>query len=139
MQKLIQQAQLLSIRDGRTEDLWRRAVNLYLGTFVPSIDAEWAAYYRERLQETHIEALIGAANCVRARSKIQESLLFLKQALQIDPYREDVYRAIMQCYADLGERKQVLAHYRDLQRVLRQELSITPSRETVTLFERLVQ
>jgi LuxR family transcriptional regulator, maltose regulon positive regulatory protein len=139
MQKLIQQAQLLSIRDGRTEDLWRRAVNLYLGAFVPSIDAEWAAYYRERLQETHIEALIGAANCVRARSKIQESLSFLKQALLIDPYREDVYRGIMQCYADLGERKQVLAHYQDLQRVLRQELSITPSRETVKLFERLVQ
>lgn len=139
MQKLIQQAQLLSVRDGRTEDLWRKAVSLYQGAFLSTIDSEWAAYYRERLQETHIEALIGAANCVRARGKVPESLAFLKQALQIDPYREDVYRAIMQCYADMGERKQVLAHYQDLQRVLRQELALTPSRETVTLVERLLQ
>jgi len=139
MQKLIQQAQLLSTRDGRTEDLWRKAVALYRGSFMTSIDSEWAAYHREGLQETHLEALIGAANCVRARGKTQESLSFLKQALQIDPFREDVYRAIMQCYADLGERKQVLTHYQDLQRVLRQELAITPSRETVILVERLLQ
>jgi DNA-binding SARP family transcriptional activator len=44
----------------------------------------------------------------------------------------------MQCYADLGERKQVLTYYRRLQSVLDQELAIKPSQETETLVERLL-
>lgn len=138
METIIQQAQLLSARDARTEDLWRKAVNLYKGEFLPSITSDWANYYRERLQETYIEAVNGAANSLRARGNFQEALLLLKRALNIDPYREDIYRAVMQCYADLGERKQVLTYYRRLQSVLDQELAIKPSQETETLVERLL-
>jgi DNA-binding SARP family transcriptional activator/tetratricopeptide (TPR) repeat protein len=139
MQKLIHQAQLLSVQDARTEDLWRKAVGLDQGPLLPSLFSDWVVFFRERMQETYIEALMGAATCARARGYFQEALSFLKRALHVDAYREDVYRAIMQCYADLGERNQVVAHYQNLQRVLRKELAITPSQETTGLFERLLR
>jgi len=138
MQKFIHQAGLLSIRDARTDDLWHKAVNLYRGDFIPSILSNWALFYRERLRETYIEALLGTARCVRARGKTLEAIDFLKRALQVDPYREDVYRTIMQFYADLGERKQIKAYFQDLQRVLLQELALTPSQETLILVKRLL-
>ena len=138
MQALIQQAQLLSSRDARTEELWRKAVDLYQGQFLPSIISDWAGYFRERFQETHIEALNGAANSLRVRGNFQEALSLLKRALTIDPYREDIYRAVMQCYSDLGERKQVLTYFHRLESVLNEELAIKPSPETVILVERLL-
>jgi DNA-binding SARP family transcriptional activator len=138
MQNLIQQARLLSTRDARTEDLWRKAVALYRGEFLTSVTSDWAGYIRERLQETFIEALIGAANSLRVRGSSQEALRLLKRALNIDPYREDVYRVVMQCYSDLGERQQVLSYFRRLQQVLHQELAIKPSQETVILVEQLL-
>lgn len=139
MQKLIQQAQLLSARDARTEDMWRKAVRLYRGEFLSSLLSDWAAFQREKLQETYVEALAGAANCSRARGNLSESLSLLKQALHGNPYREDIYRAIIQCYADLGERHQVLAWFQRLERVFREELGIKPSQDTVDLVERLLR
>jgi DNA-binding SARP family transcriptional activator len=139
MQKLIQQAQLLSSRDARTEDLWRKAVSLYQGEFLPSLPSDWTFFNRERIRETYIDTLVGAANCVRARGDCQEAITLLKRALQVDPYREDVYRAIMLCYADMGEQHQILSYYKHLQKVFHQELAIKPSQETVTLVERLLR
>ena len=110
METLTQQARLLPSRDARTEDMWRRAVELYQGDFLPSWDAEWVIYRREDLLEAYIEALIGLGNCARARNDLREALATYRRALDADPYREDVHRAIMICYAESGEKKQVLDH-----------------------------
>jgi DNA-binding SARP family transcriptional activator len=53
--------------------------------------------------------------------------------LKVEPYREDVHRAIMTCYALKGERKKIHAHFEELQRLLRHELSAEPSAETSAL------
>jgi LuxR family maltose regulon positive regulatory protein len=139
MQKLIHQAQMLSVQDARTEELWRKAVALYQGPLLPTLYSDWAVFYRDQLQETYIEALMGTATCARARGYCQEAIATLKRALQVDAYREDVYRAIMQCYADLGERNQIIAHYQNLQRILRRDLNTAPSPETTALFEQLIR
>jgi LuxR family maltose regulon positive regulatory protein len=139
MQKLIHQAQILSVQDARTEELWRKAIALYQGPLLPSLYSDWALFYREQLQQTYIEALMGTATCARARGYVQEAITSLKRTLQVDAYREDVYRAIMQCYADLGERNQIIAHYHNLQRILRRDLDTAPSPETTALFEQLTR
>lgn len=133
LETLTQQARLLPPRDARTEDLWRKAVDLYQGSFLPSFDMEWVIYRRESLQETFLEALIGLAECTHARSALREAIATFKRALDVDPYREDVHRAIMSCYAELGEKKQVLTHLRKLQELLREDLAIEPSAETMAL------
>jgi LuxR family maltose regulon positive regulatory protein len=137
-ERLAAQARLLSPRDARTEDLWRRAVEFYRGDFLPSLDTEWLQPRRETLRETYIDALFGLGGCMRARGDFRAALLTFKRALSLEPYREDIHRAIMMCYADLGEKKRVKTHLRQLQDLLRQELATRPSPETVALVATLL-
>ncbi len=138
MDELVRQARLMPPRDARTEDLWRRAVALYRGNFLPSWDNEWALYRRERLFEQYIEALVGLGQCARARQDHRAALDAFRRALDSDPYREDIHRAVMQCYADLGEKKQVHDHLERLRTLLWDELALEPSVETTTLAESLL-
>ncbi len=125
-------------RDARTEDLWGRAAKLYKGDFLPSWDTEWVGQIRQTMQDAYLEALIGLGDCVRARSNPREAISVFRRALDVDPYREDVYRAIMNCYAEMGEKKQILAHLQKLQELLWEELGIGPSEETLTLASTLL-
>ena len=138
MENLTTQARLLSPRDARTEDLWRKAVSLYKGDFLVGMDRDWVISRREALYEAYIEALIGVGECARARSDFRAALNAFKQALDLEPYREDINRAIMICYADLGEKHQILTHLHKLKTLLREELAVEPSPETIELANRLL-
>jgi ATP/maltotriose-dependent transcriptional regulator MalT/DNA-binding SARP family transcriptional activator len=131
-ENLAKQTRLLSPRDARTEDLWHKAVSLYRGEFLPSITQDWAAARRDVYHETYLEALIGLAECARARKNYREAILAFKRALELEPYREDIHRAIMTCYANLGEKKQIHAHLHRLQELFRHDLAVEPSTETIT-------
>lgn len=130
---LVKKARPLSFRDARTEDLWLHAVALYQGDFLPQLDADWADDYREMLNELYLEALIALGECARARRDLAEAIKMFKQALKVDPFREDVHRTLITCYAERGERRKIYLHYRELQQLFARELDVEPSRETVAL------
>ncbi|HLY26437.1 MAG TPA: tetratricopeptide repeat protein [Aggregatilineales bacterium] len=138
LQRLTAQARLLSPHDARTEDLWSRAANLYNGEFLPGLESDWVREYRESLYEGYIEALTGIADCARARGDFRESIRRYKSVLSLDPYREEVHRAIMTCYAKRGTKKKVLTQMRDLQALLHNDLGVEPSADTWTHFRRLL-
>lgn len=138
-ESLTRQASFLSPRDARTEDLWRRAVELYRGDFLPSFEADWIVARRERLNEAYLEALIGLGQCARARGAFKTALTSFKRALEVDPYREDIHRDVLHCYADLGDKNQVLAHLKKLRDLFRQDLSVEPSSETLALARTLLR
>ncbi|MEO8608065.1 MAG: tetratricopeptide repeat protein [Chloroflexota bacterium] len=135
---LTQQARLLSPRDARAEDLWRKAAKHYRGEFLPSLDADWITPWRERFHEAYIETLIGLGNCARARGDMRGAIDSFRHALQVDPYREDIYRGIMNCYANLGEKRQIVFYLRQLQDILQRDLDVDPSPETLALAEALL-
>ena len=138
MENLARQARLMPPRDARTEDLWRRAVSLYHGEFLASMDVDWVIYRRESLLETFIEALNGLGNCARVRHDVREALRAYQRVLEIDPYREDTHRSIMLCYSEQGEKQQILAHFRRLQTLLQDDLGLGPSSETSRLASSLL-
>ena len=134
---LTNQARLLPLSDARAEDLWRRAVSSYHGDFLGSLDARWISAQREIYNEMYVEALMGAGNCARARKDYQAAIRIYKHCLTVDPYREDAHRALMKGYADMGEKNQILTHYRYLEALFEQELGIKPSMQTIELAEKL--
>jgi len=138
LENLVQQARLLSVRDARTEDLWQRAVALYQGDFLPSWDAEWVIYRREGLFEAYLEALIGLGQCATARGDHRAALRAYRRALDADPFREDVHRAVMICYAELDDKRQVRNHFEKLRELLMEEMGIEPSDETLDLVDKLL-
>ena len=138
LQTLTRQARLLPPRDARTEDLWRRAVDLYRGDFLPSLDPNWVVPLRESLREAYLEALIGLGECARARHDLGSAVHAYKRALEEEPFREDIHRSIMICYGQMGERKLILGHLQSLEDLLQEELGVEPSDETLALARRLL-
>jgi LuxR family transcriptional regulator, maltose regulon positive regulatory protein len=130
-ENLTKQTRLLSPRDARTEDLWHKAVSHYRGEFLPSLADDWVLARRDAYHETYLDALVGLGECARARKNFREAILAFKRALELEPYREDIHRAIMTCYANLGEKKQIHAHLHRLQELLRHDLAVEPSTETI--------
>jgi DNA-binding SARP family transcriptional activator len=136
---LTQKASLLSPHNAQTDDLWRRAIDLYTGEFLPALDGEWIIGYRESCAEAYLSALIGRGRCAYARQHFTQAIGYYQQALAHDPYREDVYRAMMRCHAETGERSLVLTCWQQLQGVLQNDLALPPSRETTILAEALLR
>lgn len=135
---LVRKARPLSFRDARTEDLWFHAATLYQGEFLPQLEGEWVADYREMLNEYYLECLVALAECARARNDLTEAIKMYKQALKVDPFREDIHRALINGYAARGERRKIYLHYRDLQELFSRELGVEPSRETAALVKSLL-
>ena len=135
---LAQHAQDLPLRDARTENSFRRAVDLYQGDFLPLLDSEWISSYRERLNEIYLDSLIGLGQCSQTRRDFRQALNIFRQALKVDPFREDVHRAVMQCYAEQGQRQKIYAHLKDLQKLLQDELGAKPEKETLNLVKSLL-
>lgn len=138
MLSLARRAQMLSPRDARTEDLWRRAAELYRGKFLPSLYADWALLLQDTFQETYLKALHGLAECAKTRRDYSRAVTFLKRATAVEPYREELHRAILTCYAELGEKQQVAAYFDALRELFRRELRFDPSDETAELVRRLL-
>jgi DNA-binding SARP family transcriptional activator len=127
------QARLLSSSDARADDLWRKAVEIYKGDFLRSLDAQWIVARREAYSQMYRNALGGLAHCARARNDLNTAVEWFSAAIAIDPYSEDTYRQIMRCYATLGEMGKVRTWFYDLKKVLRDELGIEPSEETTSM------
>jgi LuxR family transcriptional regulator, maltose regulon positive regulatory protein len=138
LETLTQQTRFLSSRDARTEDLWRRAVGLYQGEFLISLEADWVIARREALREAYIDALVGLGDCARARNDFKEALYQYKTAIDLEPYREDIHRAVMKCYDRLGEKNRIFVHFHQLKERLHNDLAVEPSEETIALARALL-
>ena len=57
--------------------------------------------------------------------------------LLADPCREDAHRAVMRCYARLGQRAQAMKQYLLCRDILRREFQAEPEQATDDLFARL--
>jgi DNA-binding SARP family transcriptional activator len=134
---VIEQARLLSPRDGMQEDLWRRAVRLYQGDFLPEVERVWCVPKREALCEMFLESLVGLGQCHETRSDLEGAIGWYKRVLEIDELREDVHRHVMRCYAEAGRRSDAVAQYQRCKEILRQELGLEPSAETTKLYEQV--
>ncbi|MBL8119060.1 MAG: tetratricopeptide repeat protein [Anaerolineae bacterium] len=126
-ESIVGTARLMAPRLAHTEDLWRRAYDLYRGDLLSSMDAPWLAARREALQECFVETLIGLGNCAQARLDHMQAVQHYKQVLQIDPYREPVHAHILNCFSQMGQRKQAAKHYAALHNLFEKDLAAPPS------------
>jgi two-component SAPR family response regulator len=136
-ESLVERARLLPPEGWQAEDLWRRAVALYTGDFLPEVDRTWCVPRREALRETYVEALVGVGRCCEARSDSVGAVEWYNRALTVDGLREDVHGRIMQCYAEAGRRSEALAQYERCRKTLSRELGLEPATELRDLYERI--
>jgi two-component SAPR family response regulator/Tfp pilus assembly protein PilF len=136
---LVERARLLPPHDWQAEDLWRRAVALYGGDFLPEVERVWCVPQREALREMYVEGLIGVGQCHETRREFEGAITWYRRAMEMDNLREDIHQNVMRCYSGAGRRSEALAQYHYCREILKQELDIEPSVEMRRLYDQIAE
>ena len=137
-EQLLDQAARAGQAADREESL-RAAMVLYGGAFCEGIYAEWCLLARERLERRYLRAL-GQLTVLRMEEgDFDEALSFGRRLLERDPLREEVHRALMLCYLNLGRYAQGVRQFQECARLLQAELQTLPMPETIALYQQLIE
>ncbi|MCL2632266.1 MAG: bacterial transcriptional activator domain-containing protein [Coriobacteriia bacterium] len=93
---------------------------------------------QERYRDMLIDVLLSASTLHLECSNNNMALWYARRALDIDPRREDTYRALMSVQEASGQRTQAMSTYHECRRFLDEELGVLPSRQTTELYLNLV-
>ncbi|HSD84274.1 MAG TPA: bacterial transcriptional activator domain-containing protein [Anaerolineae bacterium] len=119
---------------------YEAALALYRGPYLAEvIDEDWLLANRAQLEEQFLIVLARLAERYFTQSRYGDCTECCRQALSCDSLREDIYRQLMRCLAQSGQRNQALRVYQTCVRVLQEELGIQPMHETTELAERIRQ
>jgi LuxR family transcriptional regulator, maltose regulon positive regulatory protein len=116
----------------------RSAIDLRVGPFLQDIDATWILPEREHLDQVCVDALAQLVEADRKDNNFSAALRTCQEAIKIAPYREDLMRLAMQIHADRGDRLAVIWQYQACREALLTELGVNPSKETETLYQKLI-
>ena len=89
------------------------------------------------MKETFLRILDKLSHFWLRQGTLESAIDGWKKILVKDPWREDVYRHLMVCFARNGQRGVALNWYDVCVRVLEKELQLAPEPETVTLYNRI--
>ena len=120
-----------------------RAAALYRGEYLEGfaldeeLYEEWLRAERASLQELAIEALMSLLRCHLSAGNAEQGVRVARKALSLDPLRETAHRALMQLYADTGDRALALKQYQACCDILNAELGVQPETRTQRLYEEI--
>lgn len=120
-------------------DAFRSGLELYRGDFLveePYLD--WAIELREYYREMYIDGTLRLASLLANEADdIGEAILVCRQGLRKDPYREDLYHALIGYLIDAGRYTEAATQYTAYARMMHEEFGLDPSREARALLERI--
>jgi DNA-binding SARP family transcriptional activator len=115
------------------------ALQLYSGDLLEGIYDDWVLLERERLRSLYFKSLIQLMRYKKQVGALDESIIHAQQILCLDPIREEIHRELMRLYVENGQRSLALRHYKNCRKILQEELSIPPMRETQELYREILQ
>jgi predicted ATPase/DNA-binding SARP family transcriptional activator len=98
---------------------------------------EWLVLHRERLHRQAVQALSSLATYYAARGEDSPALEYLFRQVELEPWREEAHRQVMELLARNGQRSAALAQYETCCRILAEELHAAPSAATTALYEQI--
>ena len=120
------------------------AVALYRGELLAGFGVNDAPPFEEwlllRREFYHQQALLVCQKLTLAhasREDYAQAHRFAARQLELDPYREDAHRQVMQLLAVQGLTSQALAQYERCRQILHDELGVAPDAETLRLAEQI--
>ncbi|MFZ0545196.1 MAG: tetratricopeptide repeat protein [Candidatus Promineifilaceae bacterium] len=123
---------------------WTRAVDLYQGGLLAGfhldeVDTfdEWFLMARERLHNQTLIALETLIQAGQKRQAYEQVRDFARRQLELEPWSEKAYQALMLAHAHMGQRSIALNLYEACRQVLLDELGVVPDVETESLYEQI--
>lgn len=121
------------------------AVALYRGDFLSGFALpgserfeEWRLFTQEGLHVAMLEGLTNLAAFHSSRQEYTQAIAYLQRQIELEPWREEAHRALMQIFATRGERSAALTQYALCTRLLNEELGAPPATETDQLYEQIL-
>ena len=125
--------------------LLQEAAQIYQGDFLAGLSLrgcqafeEWALIWRERLHRQLCQALADLTIYYERRDELHSAIEVAERLAQVDPLSELAQCGVMRLLARSGQRTQALARYTSFRKLLMNELSVEPVRETQLLYERIL-
>jgi len=119
------------------------AAGLYTGALLDGFTApdpafhDWLTNERAVLREAACEIFGRAVWKTATDGDWGKSVELAKRLVGFDPYRESSHRQLMELYTAAGDRAEAIRQYRECERLLRDELDVTPAQETVDLLRKI--
>ncbi len=113
--------------DAERLSLLQQACALYQGELLPGHYEDWVLAERERLAESYRKSLLQMARTLMEMGDESAAIDSARRAVEIDPLQEEAHAELMRLYARAGRKADAVRQYRELERVLREEIGSTPS------------
>ena len=118
------------------------AVELYRGDFMtgfglkdsPEFD-DWQFLQAQSLHHELAGALEKLVRCQISAKEFEGAIGYSRRWLEFDGGNEAAHRCLMESYAWAGQRTEALRQYRECERILKEEMGVSPQEETVRLFQ----
>ena len=117
-------------------------VSLYRGPFLEGFSIgdspafeEWALFKREQIGRQVLSALERLTAVHEQRGEYEQAQRYVRRQLELEPWQEEAHQQLMRLLAFSGQRSAALAQYEACRRLLAEELSVEPTRETTALYE----
>jgi DNA-binding SARP family transcriptional activator len=114
------------------------AINSYSGPFLMEYASDWVLERRRALEMKYLDLAVSYADEALLRDQPLRAVNTLRQALKIDPYRDDLNLRILEALGRLGRRSEVVSHYQRYVRLLADELGLDPPYAVRDAYARLI-
>jgi ATP/maltotriose-dependent transcriptional regulator MalT/DNA-binding SARP family transcriptional activator len=131
-------AERMPLGDPRRLFALTEAVNAYTGPFLPEVSLDWALDRGRELEERFVRLLSAHAGEALARGQAQQALTSFRQALKIDPLRDDLNLRYLELLGQLDRRSEAVGHYQNYVRLLADELGLDPPQSIRDAYARLI-
>lgn len=125
--------------DAQYEQHLRTAVDLHSSSLCEGVYDEWCLIEREHLARLYLRTAGQLISCYLKRQAYRRAIELGQTILQEDPLREEVHRALMDCYWKMGRRARAARQFHICAGHLQQELDILPMPETIDLYRQIVE
>ncbi|MEZ4866010.1 MAG: BTAD domain-containing putative transcriptional regulator [Caldilineaceae bacterium] len=98
---------------------------------------EWLRLRRELLHQQALLACHTLAMAHEAAGHYEQAYTVAGRLLTLDPHREETHRQIMRLLASMGQPSQALQQVEQLRQLLREDVGVDPSPETLTLAKQI--
>ncbi len=119
--------------------LYESACQLYTGPFlVEDMYADWSFPRREQLHQIYLAICRALANYYMETSRYEDARKWTSAILKEDHCDEEAHRQLIRVYSAEGRRSEALRQFQRCERILAEELRVSPMPETVQLLQTLL-
>ncbi|WP_084964087.1 AfsR/SARP family transcriptional regulator [Thermoactinospora rubra] len=113
---------------------YREAMELYRGDFLQEESGDWIVEHREWYRSLALHALTRLSAVALDHDDVGDVLRWSARLIELEPYREETYRLLINMCGRLGDRKAAKAWFDRCVSRLRGDLGVEPSPATVQAY-----